>query len=363
MLDLAAEFDEIGDEIVEALGAVLRSGQYILGPNVEAFEREAAEFLGVRFAVGLNSGTDALMIGLRALGIRSGDEVVTTGFSFFATAEAIANVGAVPVFVDIDTETFNLDPEAVEASIGPRTRAILPVHLFGHPAAMDTIAAIAERHGLPVLEDAAQAFGARLQGRRVGALGRAAAFSFYPSKNLAAFGDAGLLVCDDEEIALGARRLRDHGAARNKYENELLGYNSRLDEIQAAALRVKLRRLESFNRLRRRAAQAYAERLEQIEDVVPPLERPGALHVFHQYTLRLPARRRDPVRRRLADAGIASAVYYPRTLAQQAPFAHLKCELPRAELATREVLSLPIGPTLKESQIDRVCDELAAALN
>ncbi|MCE2390284.1 MAG: DegT/DnrJ/EryC1/StrS family aminotransferase [Proteobacteria bacterium] len=363
MLDLVAELDQIGDEIFEALGSALRSGRYILGPNVEAFEREAAEFLGARFAVGLNSGTDALVIGLRALGIRPGDEVVTTGFSFFATAEAIANVGAVPAFADIEPDTFNLDPEAVEARIGPRTRAILPVHLFGHPAAMDEIGAIAERNGLPLLEDAAQAFGARLGGRPVGSLGRAAAFSFFPSKNLGAFGDGGLLVTSDEDLARQARRLRDHGAGRDRYRSESLGYNSRLDELQAAILRVKLRRLEAFNRSRRRVADAYAERLRRNAEIATPIERPGAWHAFHQYTLRLPDRRRDPVRRRLAEAGIASAVYYPGTLAQQAPFAHLEAELPRAEQATREVLSLPIGPTLSESQISRVCDELVAALS
>ena len=370
MLDLVAELDEFGDEIAEALRAVLDSGRYVLGPEVEAFEREAAEFLGARFAVGLNSGTDALAIGLRALGVGPGDEVVTTGFSFFATAEAIAAAGAVPVFADIEPDGFNLDPGALEARVGPRTRAILPVHLFGYPAAMDEIGAVAERHGLPVLEDAAQAFGARLGARRAGTLGHAAAFSFYPSKNLGALGDAGLLVTGDPDVAARARSLRDHGAGPRRYENETLGYNSRLDELQAAALRVKLRRLEEFNARRRRAAQAYAERLAALpggragepSGIALPAERAGAHHVFHQYTVRLPAARRDAVRAALARAGIASEVYYPRTLAQLAPFARQECELPRAESAAREVLSLPIGPTLADPQIARICETLSRAL-
>ncbi|MCA1791858.1 MAG: DegT/DnrJ/EryC1/StrS family aminotransferase, partial [Thioalkalivibrio sp.] len=256
VLNLTPEIEELWDELNDAFQRVLRSGQFILGPEVEAFETEVADYLGVKHAIGVNSGTDALVIGLRALGIGPGDEVITTPFTFFATGESIANVGATPVFVDIDENSFNIDPSLIEDAITPRTKAILPVHLFGRPCDMDAVMGIAERHGLEVVEDAAQSFGARLGGQQSGTFGRVGAFSFFPSKNLGAFGDAGLLATDDDEVAESARMLRAHGS-RTKYHNETLGYNSRLDSLQAAFLRVKLPRVDAWNERRRDVAATY----------------------------------------------------------------------------------------------------------
>ena len=373
LLDLKGEVDALEGELNAAFQRVMRSGQFILGPEVEALEREVATYLGASHAVGVNSGTDALVIALRALGVGPGDEVITTPFSFFATAESVCQVGATPIFCDVDPDSFNLDPARVEAKIGPRTKALLPVHLYGRPAEMAALNLLAERHGLVILEDGAQAFGAtyhppedtddsselgtcelrawarRLHGKRTGTLGHMSAFSFFPSKNLGAYGDGGMIVTDNAQLAEAARMLRNHGAKR-KYHNEWLGYNSRLDSLQAALLRVKLPHVEAWNEGRRHVATRYNELLEPLAGVITPEVTPG--HVFHQYTVRLPSADRDAVQRALAEQGVASAVYYPvpqdrlPALRDYRPDDEDGC--PQSNALTREVLSLPIWSTLSQ---------------
>jgi dTDP-4-amino-4,6-dideoxygalactose transaminase len=360
ILDLRPEIEEHWDELIEAIQGVLRSGRFILGPNVEAFEEEIAAYLGVKHAVGVNSGTDALVISLRALGIGPGDEVITTAFTFFATPESISNVGATPVFVDIDPVTFNIDPALIEPAITERTKAILPVHLYGQACAMEPIMAIAARNGLWVIEDVAQATGGGYGGRKLGGFGDAAAFSFFPSKNLGALGDGGMIATDLDEVAALARLLRTHGASR-KYSNEILGYNSRLDEVQAAVLRVRLRHLDESNGSRGRAGAWYSESLASVVGIIPPVESEGIDHTYHQYTVRVSGGARDAVQGRLSEEGIGSMIYYPVPCHQLPVYADLNCSLPITEQAVREVLSLPIGPSLDPSDQARVVSGLAAA--
>ena len=375
LLDLAAELAPLRSDIDAAMARVLDSGQFVLGPEVEAFERAAAAALGVRHAVALNSGTDALLIALRALGIGPGDEVVTSPFSFFATSEVVQLLGATPVFVDIADEGFCLDPDLVEAAVTARTRALLPVHLYGAAAPMARLMDVAQRHGLHVLEDAAQAFGGRYAadctgcaaegcaaaaayvGRSLGTIGDAGAFSFYPTKNLGAFGDGGLLVTDRDAIAESARRLRNHGGA-GRYDHEMLGYNSRLDALQAAILRVKLAHLPGWTVARRALAARYDALLADVPGVRVP--RGGAGHVYHQYTVRLPEGRRDAVADAMRADGVATMVYYPRTL--EAYGGRAMGSLPRATAAARTVLSLPIFPTLGEDRQDLVVASLRRAM-
>lgn len=379
VLDLAPEIDALWPELSAAFERVMRSGTFILGPEAEAFEREVAGYLGVAHAVGVNSGTDALVLALRALGIGPGDEVITTPFSFFATAESISTVGATPVFADVDEATFNLDPAAVEAAITVRTRAIMPVHLYGRPAPMTRLVEIAERHGLALVEDCAQSFGARyagdcagchgaqcdaeirarLAGRQTGTMGAVGAFSFFPSKNLGAFGDAGLLATDDARIAADARMLRAHGS-RRKYHNETLGYNTRLDALQAALLRVKLPHVDGWNAGRRAAAMRYSALLTGIEGLVAPEVSEG--HVFHQYTVRIPGGRRDAVQAALAVEGIATMVYYPVPQDVLPVYADRYTPQPVSARLATEVLSLPIWPTIPESTHARVAEALRNAL-
>lgn len=352
VLDLGPELAELGPELETAFRRVVASGHFILGPEVEAFEREVAAYLGVRHAVGVNSGTDALVIALRATGIGPGDEVITSPFTFFATPESVSAVGATPVFVDVDPETLNLRPDLVARALTPRTRAILPVHLFGHPADLEPLRALARERGLRLIEDVAQAFGATLGGRKVGTLGDAGAFSFFPSKNLGCLGDGGLVATDDDGVADAARMLRAHGA-RRKYQNEVLGYNSRLDALQAAFLRVKLPRLDASNAGRREAAARYRALLEGTPDLVLPVERPGAVHVYHQFTVRVLGGRRDALKAALAAAGVDTMVYYP-TPAHRLPVYRGFGEFPVAEQAAGEVLSLPIWPTIPAGVQERV---------
>lgn len=352
LLDLKAEIELLWDELNGAIQEVLRSGVFIMGPNVKALEQEIASYLGVKHAVALNSGTDALILGVHALGIQPGDEVITTPFTFFATAEAISHFKATPVFVDIDPRTFNLNVEQIRAKITPRTKAIIPVHLYGHAADMDSIMEIAREYGLKVLEDVAQAFGGEYKGRKLGAIGDAGALSFFPSKNLGAFGDGGMLVTNDDAIAETVRMLRVHGA-RKKYFNERVGVNSRLDEIQAAVLRVKFRYIDEWNRKRRAAAARYNELLRDIPDIETPYEAPYAYHVYHQYTIRVRGDRRDWLQAQLKEAGIDTFVYYPVPLHLLPIYRDMGLSLPEAERASREVLSLPMGPMLtNESQYE-----------
>ena len=359
LLDLRPEIDEQWNELREGIERVLRSGRFILGPEVEAFEHEIAEYLGVKHAIGVNSGTDALAISLRALGVGPGDEVITTPFTFFATAESISNVGAKPVFVDIDEPTFNIDPERVEEAITERTKAILPVHLFGLPCDLDPILQIARRYGLEVLEDVSQAMGASYKGRKTGAFGEAAAFSFFPSKNLGGFGDGGMIATNSLEVADVSRMLRTHGS-RQKNENEMLGYNSRLDEMQAAVLRVRLRALDARNERRLELAARYRREMEGLPLVLPSVDG-DRRHVFHQYTVRI-QQGRDSVQDALARQGISTAVFYPRPANLLAPYASISGRNPRAEQAATEVLSLPMSLTLTDDDIRRVGRAISESL-
>jgi len=345
ILDLQPQVEAHWDEFNAAFQRVLRSGHFILGPEEQAFEREAAAYLGVRHAVGLNSGTDALFIALRALGLGPGDEVITTPFTFFATVEAISHVGATPVFVDIEPGSFNLDPELVERAITPRTKAIIPVHLFGRPCDMDRLGQLADRHGLKLVEDCAQSFGSAWKGRKLGTLGALGCFSFFPTKNLSAFGDGGMLTTDDDGLAATARMLRAHGSQK-KYHNEAVGYNSRLDELQAAMLRVKLPHIDRWNEQRREVAARYHEALGGQPGLVLPEIVPG--HVFHQFTIRVEGGRRDRVQAALAEAGIQTMVYYPVLVPRLKLYleSFAGTSFPVAEQAAMEVLSLPIWPEL-----------------
>jgi dTDP-4-amino-4,6-dideoxygalactose transaminase len=361
MLDLGPEIEELNDELTAALLGVLNSGSFVGGPAVAGFEAEAAEFLGAGYAVGVNSGTDALVIGLRALGVQPGDQVITTPFSFFATAEAISVIGAQPVFVDIEPVSFNIDPNLIEQAVTDRTSAIIPVHLYGQPADMATIMEVAQRHDLRVLEDVAQAFGAKFGGRKLGTLGDLGAFSFFPSKNLGAYGDAGLIVTNDDETALVARMLRAHGG-KDKYSNEMVGYNSRLDAMQAAVLSVKLKALPRFTDGRRRAAARYDEALAEVRGLAIPAVANGD-HVYHQYTVRIFDGRRDLVQKQLAESGVASMVYYPTPIHQLAVYSGQYGAMPEAERAAAEVLSLPIWPQLDEATQERICQAVRTALS
>ncbi|MFN3594115.1 MAG: DegT/DnrJ/EryC1/StrS family aminotransferase [Thiobacillaceae bacterium] len=353
MVDLKAEYALLKDELAAAVLQALASTQYIGGPNVRAFEQEVAAYCGVQHAIACASGTDALLLALRACGVGPGDEVITTPFTFVATASTIAMCGARPVFVDIDPRTYNLDPALVEAAVTPRTRAVIPVHLYGQPADLAPIAEVCRRHGLRLIEDAAQSFGAEYGGRKSGAYGDVGCFSFYPSKNLGAFGDGGMVITDDADLAERLRVLANHGS-RQRYHHDVLGYNSRLDELQAAILRVKLKRIDPFNAARRRIAQTYNEHLADSGVVIPYADGKG-LHVYHQYTLQ--SERRDAIQQALTESGIASAIYYPIPLHRQRLFAE-QCRdvhLPVAEAVAGRVLSLPISPMLTEAQIERVC--------
>ncbi len=361
MVDLGAQTDRLWPELEKALHDVLRSGRFILGPNVEAFEREAASFLGTRYAVGVGSGTDALVLGLRALGVGPGDEVIVPSFTFFATAESVSLVGATPVFAEIEPTTFCLEPDAVAKAISLRTRAIVPVHLFGHPAEMDAIGELARGRGLALLEDAAQSFGAVYRGRKVGGLGNAAAFSFFPSKNLGAFGEAGLVATDDAAVADAVRSLRAHGS-RERYMHTEIGYNARLDEIQAALLRVKLPHVAGWNDERRRVAAAYDAALFGVTGLRIPRVAPGCTHVFHQYTVRVPAEKRAAAQKSLEAAGISTQVYYPIPNHALPMYAKAAPKLPETDCAAREVLSLPIFPELSNADAAEIGRLLAAAL-
>ena len=359
VLDLKPEIEFHWDDLISAIQGVLKSGQFIMGPNVTAFEEEVAAYLNVKHAIGLNSGTDALVIGLRAAGIGPGDEVITTPFTFFATAEAISLLGATPVFVDIDQETFNVAPQLIEAAITSRTRAILPVHLYGQAAAMEPIMTLAAKYNLNVIEDTAQAFGGEYKGKKLGAIGDAGCFSFFPSKNLGAFGDAGLIATNSDRIAATARMLRVHGS-KQKYYNETIGYNSRLDELQAAILRVKLPYIDRWNEARRQAASRYQTLLCGLPGLVTPA--PDAGHVFHQYTVRIGAGRRDFVQQHLAASGIGTMVYYPLPLHRLPPYAAGDVSCPAAETLATEVLSLPLWPELAPALQEQVAEALRQAL-
>lgn len=367
LLDLVAQYRSIAAEVGPALLAAAEEQRFILGPPVERLEAEIAAMLGVAHAVGCASGTDALLLGLRALDVGRGDEVVTSPFTFFATAGAIYNVGARPVFADIEPDTFNLNPAAAEAAVSGRTRALVPVHLFGQMAPMPDFRAIADRRGLALVEDAAQAIGARLRAANgewitTGTLGDACAFSFFPTKNLGAFGDAGMTVTNHAAVAERLRRLRVHGG-RQMYHHEEVGFNSRLDALQATVLAIKLPHLERWSEARRSNARFYDAALAGIPELITPPVRPENRSIVNQYTVRVPGGRRDELQRFLAECGVGSSVYYPVPLHLQECFAYLRYgegDFPEAERACREVLSLPVFPELTEAQRDHVAGNVRA---
>jgi dTDP-4-amino-4,6-dideoxygalactose transaminase len=365
LLDLRAQFSPIRDEVLAAVVRVCDEQRFIMGPEVEGLEREIAGIVGARHAIGVTSGTDALLVALMALGIGPGDEVVTTTYSFFASAGSIVRVGARPVLVDIDPATFNVDPDAVRRAITARTRALMPVHLFGQCADMDAVMDAARAAGLPVIEDAAQAIGAQYGTRRAGTIGTVGCFSFFPSKNLGAFGDAGLVTTDDDGLAARLRLLRNHGAEQ-QYYHRVVGGNFRLDALQAAVLRVKAPHLASWTAARQRNAARYRRLFADaglIGPVVLPVEAAGRTHIYNQFVIRVP--RRDRVRHALEQAGVGTAIYYPVPFHEQecfAPLGHRSGDFPRAEAAAAETLALPIYGDLTEDQQAYVVSTLAAAL-
>ncbi len=364
LVDLRQQYRSLQQEIQSAIHAVFERGQFILGPEGEALEREIAAYCGTAYAVGVASGTDALELSLRACHIGPGDEVITTAVSFFATAGAIAAVGARPVFVDIDPVSYTLDPAKVQRAITPRTKAIIPVHLYGHPCDMAPLLAIARASRLRVIEDCAQAIGAAYRGRRVGSFGDAGAISFYPSKNLGAYGDGGMVVTSKADIADQVRLLRMHGS-RDRVRHEVVSRNSRLDELQAAMLRVKLKYLDRWNHARRAHAEAYQRLFGQSrpDRLVLPQERPGSRHVYHLYVIRVP--QRAALQQGLAKQGIASQIHYHIPLHLEPAFASLgyrRGAFPQAEELTDEALSLPLYPEMAPQDIARVAQVVARTL-
>ena len=376
LCDLKRQAESLKPELMAAVERVLMSGRYILGDEVEAFEQEVGAYLGADYAIGVASGTDALWLSLKALGIGPGDKVLTTPFTFFATASAILNTGAEPVFVDIDPDAFNLDPDQVRQvlhgtsrvhrrlSIRPDTiKAMMPVHLYGQSADMNPLRAIADEYGLSIVEDAAQALGDEYGGRRVGSTRHLACFSFFPTKNLGAFGDGGLVATNDEPLARKLRLLRAHGS-KAKYHHELIGANSRLDAIQAALLRVKLHHLDAWIAARQSHAAAYDEALGKMNDLQVPHRAPERTHSYHQYTVRVKGGRRDELQEFLRLRGISTAVYYPVPLHLQPALRHLgyrEGDLPEAESACTQVLSLPMFPEMTAQERAWVIKSIGAS--
>ena len=362
ILDSKRQYAKIGNEIEKAVCEVLRSGSYILGPNVKALEAELAKYIGCNYTVGLNSGTDALHIALRALDIGAGDEVITTAFTFVATTESIEIVGATPVFCDINPDTFNIDADKIEELITPRTKAIMPVHLYGQPADMDKIMDIARRHNLYVIEDCCQAIGAEYKGKKVGTFGDIGCYSFYPTKNLGGMGDGGLITVNSENLKNRIVALRNHGGAI-RYHHDEIGLNSRLDEIQAAILRVKLNYIDEWNKARRSHAATYNELFAGCPDIKTPSELADTYCVYHQYTVKIP--NRDEIHKMLQESGIGAMLYYPIPLHMQKVHSHLGYkmgDLPITEKNTEMVISLPMFPELTIEEQKTVASTLISCL-
>lgn len=362
MTDLGVQYISMKGEVDDAIFRVIQSGRFILGPEVDAFESEMAAYCGVKYAAGVASGTDALLLSLMACGIKPGDEVITTPFTFIATAEAITHCNALPVFVDIDPGTFNIDANQIEAKITRNTRAIIPVHLFGQPADMDHILDIAEKYNLKIIEDCAQALSAEYKGKKVGSLGDVGCFSFFPAKNLGAFGDGGMIVTDNKEIADMARLLRQHGSAITYY-HKLPGFNSRLDAIQAAILRVKLKYLDKWSDLRRQKAALYNKLIGNMDGFIPPSIVKNTVTSANYYTVRIVDQKiqRAGLRKYLADKGIDTAIYYPLSLHLQDAYKNLGYapgDFPESESAQTQVLSFPMFPEITDEQITQVVDSI-----
>jgi dTDP-4-amino-4,6-dideoxygalactose transaminase len=375
-VDLARQYQQIAQETDAAILAVLKSGYYIGGPVVSEFEQQFAEYVGTSHAIGCNSGTDALYLAILALEIGPGDEVITPSFTFFATAEMVSQAGATPVFVDIDSLTFNLDPHKLEAAITPKTKAIIPVHLFGQPVDMGMVMNVAEKHNLFVIEDCAQATGAKWQDKQVGSWGHINAFSFFPTKNLGGCGDGGAVTTNDPELADKVRMLKEHGS-RQRYFHEAIGINSRLDALQAAILHIKLRYLDEWNQQRRQAAQLYTALLTPIPHLILPTEIAGGEHVWNQYTIRIQnndskginrdaaGTLRDRVREKLQESGVLSMIYYPIPLHLQVVYQSLGYPLgsfPQTEVIAEQVLSLPMFPGINIEEQKQIAYALKEAL-
>lgn len=361
LLDLKAQYLTIKDDIDQAILRVLDSGKFILGPEMKTFEEEMAAYCGVKEAVAVGNGTDALLLSLRGLGVGPGDEVITTPFTFFASAETVAALGATPVFVDIDPVTLNMDLNQLEAKITPRTKAIIPVHIFGQMVDVERVMEIAARHDLKVIEDSAQAIGSSYRGRKAGSIGDAGTFSFFPTKNLGAYGDAGMVVTDDEHLAAHLRMLRFHGC-QTKYYHDEIGYNSRMDEMQAAILRVKFRHIDDWNAARREKAKIYNELLADLPLTLPGID-PAGTPVYHLYVLR--TAKRDQLMAALKENGIAGAIYYPVPLHLQRAFRNLgykEGDLPVAEKACKQALALPCYPELTLEQQQQIAQVVKEAL-
>jgi len=363
-IDLVPQFNAMSAEIMAVVEKVFAEQKFILGDEVAELEREIAAYCDARFAIGCNSGTDALIIALQALGIGEGDEVITTPFSFFATASSICRAGATPVFVDIEPDSFNIDPHAIEEAITPRTKAIMPVHLFGQCCDMDALWRIAQKYDLEIVEDACQAIGSEFQGRRAGVLGSVACFSFFPTKNLGGAGDGGMMTTDDPDLAQRLKRLRVHGDI-GQYEHLEVGMNSRLDALQAAVLRVKLKQLENWSIARQQNAQQYGEMFRQegvLDTIVLPKIGPHRRHVFNQYCVRVRNGHRDALMQQLKNRKIGCAVYYPKPLHLQTCFKYLGYkagQFPEAEAASRDILALPSYPELPAADQARIVSSVA----
>jgi len=358
MVDLKGQYESLRHEIDDAILQSLAETRYILGPNVQAFDREAADYLGARHAISCASGTDALHLGLLAAGIKPGDEIITSAFTFIATGEAISYIGAVPVFVDIQADSLNLDADKIRAAITSKTRAILPVHLFGLPADMNEIQAIADEFGLLVIEDCAQSFGSRYQDKMTGTMGAVGAFSFFPSKNLGCYGDGGMITTNDDAVAAQIKLLRNHGSSQ-QYHHDVIGYNSRLDELQAVILRIKLKHIDDYNQRRLEVARSYNRLLADTRFETPAIA-DDRDHIFHQYTILCDER--DAVREHVISQGVACAVYYPIPLHQQKAFADtVQPVLPVTESTASRCLSLPIFPEMTGPQIETVCGAMLSA--
>ncbi|WP_291652510.1 DegT/DnrJ/EryC1/StrS family aminotransferase [Clostridium sp.] len=387
LIDLKAQYDSLAEKLDKAALGVLSSANYIMGKTVTDFEKEFADFIGVKHAISVGNGTDALVLALKSMGIGEGDEVITTPFTFFATAETISAVGATPVFVDVDKETFNIDVTKIEEKITSKTKAIMPVHIFGQSADMDEINEIAKKHNLYVIEDACQAIGGKYKGRKIGTLGDVACFSFFPTKNLGCAGDGGMIVTDNDEIAIIARALRTHGSGENgqkaynllnnieeeiktaegandtvynplKYYNYLIGYNTRLDAIQAAILSVKLKEIDSWNAKRREIVELYDEALQN-SDLVTPVAKDYNEHVYHMYILQ--SENREEVLTKLKEAGIATGVYYPVPLHLQKVYKNLgykEGDMPVSEYLSHRTFAIPVYPELTKEQIDYIISKI-----
>jgi len=360
MLDLSEQYQSLREDILKTLDDVMSKSQFILGENVKKLEKDVATYSRVKHGIGVANGSDALHISLEGCGVGVGDEVIVPSFTFFATAGAVARTGAKPVFVDIDPKTFNIDPSKIEAAITENTKAIIPVHLYGQMADMDPIVEIAKKYNLFIIEDAAQAIGSQYKGKAVGELGTTACYSFFPTKNLGAYGDGGMIVTDDDEIGEKMRVIRVHGS-KPKYHHHILGYNSRLDELQAAILNIKFPHLDTWGNLRREKAENYTKLLHESlgDKVVTPYVEEHNYHVFHQYTIRV--ERRDELQNFLKDNGVSTMIYYPKPLHLQPVFAELgykEGDLPETEKASAEALSLPMYPELKLEEQEYVVSKI-----